>query len=355
MTISRSATAGASASSTRARTTCPRAAGRSYGASEPPPIKTCSYLPRHRVPTGDKHDGPAGPGSSSSLRWGPGCRTEGIVHRSYGWKAHPIRGYRGRRSGRTRPPSRLRRVSFPEVRMRRLRRSEGLRRLVRETRVAPADLVQPLFVVSGSGVDRPIPSLPGPAPRLRRTSQPPWLPRPRPAVSAGCCCSACPIARTSRDLRPGTTPARCRARSARSARRPQDFPVMTDVCLCQYTSHGACGVLREGEVDNDATLPLLARVARLPRARGRRRRRALGHDGRPRGRAARARSTARASRASRSSPTAPSSPRPSTARSATPPARRPSPATARATSSTPPTRARPCARPCSTPPRAPTR
>ena len=36
---------------------------------------------------------------------------------------------------------------------------------------------------------------------------------------------------------------------------------MTDVCLCQYTSHGACGVLREGEVDNDATLPLLARVA----------------------------------------------------------------------------------------------
>ena len=39
------------------------------------------------------------------------------------------------------------------------------------------------------------------------------------------------------------------------------LPVMTDVCLCQYTSHGACGVLRDGEVDNDATLPLLARVA----------------------------------------------------------------------------------------------
>ena len=52
-------------------------------------------------------------------------------------------------------------MSFPAVRMRRLRRTEGLRRLVRETRVGPSDLVQPLFVVSGSGVDRPIPSLPG--------------------------------------------------------------------------------------------------------------------------------------------------------------------------------------------------
>src|SRR6476659_1521199 len=51
-------------------------------------------------------------------------------------------------------------MSFPEVRMRRLRRSEGLRRLLRETRVAPADLIQPLFVVSGSNVDRPISSLP---------------------------------------------------------------------------------------------------------------------------------------------------------------------------------------------------
>ena len=239
--------------------------------------------------------------------------------------------------------------------MRRLRRSEGLRRLVRETRVAPADLVQPLFVVSGSGVDRPIPSLPGQrhvsadvaaAHRRRGAGR---------AASAACCSSACPTARTSRARRPGTTPARCRARSARSAAPAPGLPILTDVCLCQYTSHGACGVLHDGEVDNDATLPLLARVA-LSHARAGAD--AVAPSDMMDGRVAAIRSGARRRRPARrrrSSPTARSSPRPSTGRSAMRPARRPSPATARATSSTARTPARPCARRCSTPPRAPTR
>ena len=65
----------------------------------------------------------------------------------------------------------------------------------------------------------------------------------------------------------------------------------TDVCLDEYTSHGHCGVIRDGEVDNDATLPLLARVAQSARARRGRRRRALRHDGRPRRRDPRGPST----------------------------------------------------------------
>jgi porphobilinogen synthase len=151
-------------------------------------------------------------------------------------------------------------VSFPEVRMRRLRRSEGLRRLVRETRVTPADLVQPLFIVSGTGVDRPIASLPGQrhisadvAASLAAEAQARGvggmllfgLPDSKDEQGSSAWDDAGPVQSAIRAI---------------SAQAP-GLPVMTDVCLCQYTSHGACGVLREGEVDNDATLPLLARVA----------------------------------------------------------------------------------------------
>jgi porphobilinogen synthase len=144
--------------------------------------------------------------------------------------------------------------------MRRLRRSEGLRRLVRETRVGPADLVQPLFVVSGSGVDRPIPSLPGQrhispdvAGALAAEAQARGvggmllfgLPDSKDEQGSSAWDDAGPVQSALREMR---------------AQAP-GLPLMTDVCLCQYTSHGACGVLREDEVDNDATLPLLARIA----------------------------------------------------------------------------------------------
>ena len=144
--------------------------------------------------------------------------------------------------------------------MRRLRRSEGMRRLVRETRVAPADLVQPLFVVTGAGVDRPIPSLPG----QRHVS---------PDVAADLAAEAqargvggmllfgLPDSKDEQGSSAwddaGPVPSAIRAIKSQAP----GLPVLTDVCLCQYTSHGACGVLHDGEVDNDATLPLLAKVA----------------------------------------------------------------------------------------------
>ncbi len=144
--------------------------------------------------------------------------------------------------------------------MRRLRRSESLRQLVRETRVAPADLVQPLFVVGGSGVEEPIVSLPGQrhvsadvAARLAAEAQARGvggillfgLPDSKDEQGSSAWDDAGPVQSAIRAI---------------NAEAP-GLPVITDVCLCQYTSHGACGVLRGDEVDNDATLPLLARVA----------------------------------------------------------------------------------------------
>ena len=144
--------------------------------------------------------------------------------------------------------------------MRRLRRSEGLRRLVRETRVAPAQLVQPLFVVSGSGVDRPIASLPG----QRHISADVAAAIAAEAQARGVGGMLLFGLPDSKDDEGSSAwdddgPVQTAIRAIR--KEAPGLPVLTDVCLCGYTSHGACGVLHDGEVDNDATLPLLARVA----------------------------------------------------------------------------------------------
>jgi porphobilinogen synthase len=144
--------------------------------------------------------------------------------------------------------------------MRRLRRSEGLRRLVRETRVAPADLIQPLFVVGGTDVDRPIPSLPG----QRHVSADVAAALAAEAQARGVGGMLLFGLPDSKDEQGSSAwdddgPVQSAIRAIRS--QAPGLPVLTDVCLCQYTSHGACGVLHDGEVDNDATLPLLAKVA----------------------------------------------------------------------------------------------
>ena len=132
-----------------------------------------------------------------------------------------------------------------------------------------------------------------------------------------------------------------------------DLVVITDVCLCEYTSHGHCGILRDGEVDNDITIELLAKTA-ISQAEA-------GADSWPpsdmmdgRVGAPLRRWTRTATRASRSSPTARSTPRPSTARSARRPTRTPGSATATATRWTRPTCSRPSERRGSIWRRAPT-
>jgi porphobilinogen synthase len=148
--------------------------------------------------------------------------------------------------------------SFPEYRPRRLRRTAALRAMVRETSIAPAQLILPLFVRSGTGVRRPVGSMPG----CFQTSVDELLVDARAAASAGvggvllfgipdhkddegsaAWDDAGPVQEAVRALK----------------RELPQLVVITDVCMCEYTSHGHCGVLRDGEVDNDASLALLVR------------------------------------------------------------------------------------------------
>ena len=149
---------------------------------------------------------------------------------------------------------------YPAYRPRRLRRSDALRRMVRETRVVAEQLVQPLFVVPGTGVEKPIASMPGVAQlsadraaedcrRLADAGVPAVLlfgvPERKDARGSGAIAADGIIPRALDAIR----------------RAAPGLILMTDVCLCEYTDHGHCGVLRGEEVDNDATLPLLAAEA----------------------------------------------------------------------------------------------
>jgi len=141
-----------------------------------------------------------------------------------------------------------------------LRRTPRLRALVRETRVTPDRLVYPLFVVPGDGARREIPSLPGcfhlsaeEAAREAREVESLGiagvilfgLPRAKDPVGSEGSAEDGVVQKAVRAIR-----SECR-----------ELLVMTDVCLCEYTSHGHCGVVDGGEVQNDPTLELLARMA----------------------------------------------------------------------------------------------
>jgi porphobilinogen synthase len=149
---------------------------------------------------------------------------------------------------------------FPAYRPRRLRRTAALRALVRETHLHPSQLVLPLFVRSGTRVRREIASMPG----VTQSSVDEVLRDAERAARAGVggvILFGIPDAKdatgsSSWDER-GPVQSALRALSKEI---PQ-LVRMADVCLCEYTDHGHCGVLRDGQVDNDATLPLLARSA----------------------------------------------------------------------------------------------
>jgi len=149
---------------------------------------------------------------------------------------------------------------FPEYRLRRLRRTANLRRMVRETRLSVDDLIYPLFVVPGSGVKEPIASLPGQhhfsvdklveeAAAARDLGLPAvllfGLPETKDEVGSSGSESDGVVQRAVKALKSDV----------------EDIVVITDVCLCEYTSHGHCGVLKNGRVDNDLTLEHLARQA----------------------------------------------------------------------------------------------
>ncbi len=152
-------------------------------------------------------------------------------------------------------------MTYPEHRPRRLRRNEGIRRMVRETKLSVDDLIYPLFAAAGRKIRKEIPPMPGafqmsvenlvkevkvvhglgiPAVLLF------GIPAKKDAVGSDACSDDGIVQTAVRAIKDAVP----------------DIQVITDVCFCEYTDHGHCGILtREGEVDNDATLEVLARSA----------------------------------------------------------------------------------------------
>ncbi|SRR5579875_1017501 len=151
-------------------------------------------------------------------------------------------------------------MPFPLNRPRRLRRTEMLRRMVRETRLSPDNLIQPLFVCPGRGVNNPINSMPGVAQlspdmaarearEIAAAGVPAiilfGLPEHKDAIGSEAWSDSGSVQRAIREIKEHTP----------------EMVVITDVCMCEYTDHGHCGMIKDGDVDNDATLELLAREA----------------------------------------------------------------------------------------------
>lgn len=152
-------------------------------------------------------------------------------------------------------------MEFPAYRPRRLRRTEALRSLVRETSPSPADFVYPLFVMFGTGVRREVPSMPG-VYNLSLDQLPAEIDELKalgvPAVILFGIPDAKDEAGSGAFAEEGVVQEAIRAIKAHDP----DFTVITDVCMCEYTSHGHCGALDEhGCVMNDVTLEMLASTA----------------------------------------------------------------------------------------------
>jgi porphobilinogen synthase len=149
---------------------------------------------------------------------------------------------------------------FPEYRPRRMRRNPQLRSLVRETRLSPEQLIYPLFVMPGKGKREAVPSMPG----VFRMSVDQLgaeakellglginhvilfgLPASKDAGGSGSHAKGGIIQTAIRELK----------------NKAPELMVSTDVCMCEYTDHGHCGILEGGQVNNDATLEILAKIA----------------------------------------------------------------------------------------------
>ncbi len=149
---------------------------------------------------------------------------------------------------------------FPDYRPRRMRRTENLRRMIRETSLSVDDLIYPLFVVPGKGVRDPISSMPGQYhfsvdELVREVAKTKDLGIPAIILFG--------LPETKDEVgSSGYDPDGIVQRGLKAIKEEvEDIILITDVCLCEYTSHGHCGVLKGDEVDNDATLELLARQA----------------------------------------------------------------------------------------------
>jgi porphobilinogen synthase len=149
---------------------------------------------------------------------------------------------------------------FPIYRPRRLRKNETLRRMVRETKLSPDDFIYPLFVCPGRKVRREISSMPG----VAQLSVDLAVEEAREARGLGIPAVLLFGIPRRKDLRGTEGYARNGMVQQAVRAMKKEIPglvVITDVCLCEYTSHGHCGLIVKGDVDNDATLTLLSKMA----------------------------------------------------------------------------------------------
>ena len=151
-------------------------------------------------------------------------------------------------------------MPFPIDRPRRLRATESLRRLVRETQLEPSDFILPLFVVEGEGIRKEISSMPGnyqmSADQLVRECE-----QAQSLGIGGVILFGIPKHKDELATE-AYNPAGVTQEAARAIKSATpELLVITDVCNCEYTSHGHCGKIVDGEVDNDATLEWLAAAA----------------------------------------------------------------------------------------------
>ena len=146
------------------------------------------------------------------------------------------------------------------IRRRRLRASEGLRALVRETTVSVSDLIYPVFVIEGKDIKNPIPSMPGiyqySIDRLDEE-----LDRIREAGIKGVLLFGIPEHKDERGTEAYNEHGIIQEAIRYIKKVFPELVVIADICLCEYTSHGHCGVIHDGVILNDETLPLLAKTA----------------------------------------------------------------------------------------------
>ena len=150
--------------------------------------------------------------------------------------------------------------SFPEYRGRRLRRTEALRNLVRETSLNASQLVLPLFVREGKNLRRPVGSMPG----VDQTSPDELVRDVERAAAAGVggvILFGIPETKDATGSEAWNDEGAVQQAVRLLKEQLPQIVVITDVCMCEYTEHGHCGILEGGEVNNDATLELLARVS----------------------------------------------------------------------------------------------
>jgi len=152
-------------------------------------------------------------------------------------------------------------MGFPQTRLRRLRATHALRGLVRETRLSPADLVYPMFLAHGIDRREPVPSMPG----IDRLSIAHAVAEAGEALALGIpavLLFGIPAAKDEEGSGAWDEEGVVQLATRAIKEAHPELIVIADLCLCEYTSHGHCGVLSpDGTVDNDATLELLARTA----------------------------------------------------------------------------------------------